>query len=153
MIDGWSRRWKIDCDRQGGTVHLKSKSKIKFWTTFVFFIKLIFPLLLELENFGKSYILTLNIFVQIFLKIFKAFRVLQILFHGQILLILTFQIFEPENLKKDHFSELVTYWTWIPLTQGLLCHMSCLWDISLPLFDFRCTDCGGVWWQTDRLTD
>ena len=46
---------------------------------------------------------------------------------------LNFQIFEPQNLEKDHFSELVTYWTWIPfkdqlaicLTSGtFFCHFS-----------------------------
>ena len=32
---------------------------------------------------------------------------------------LNFQIFEPQNLEKDHFSELVTYWTWIPFKDQL----------------------------------
>ena len=51
---------------------------------------------------------------------------MKIFFHGQLLLILTFQIFEPQNLKKDHFSELVTQWILIPLTQGSICHTD--WD-------------------------
>ena len=70
---------------------------------------------------------------------FTSSRVLQIFSGAQIFLILKFQFFEPRYLKKDHFSEFLTYWTLIPLTQGSFCHMSSLWDIFLPLFDFRRT--------------
>ena len=98
-----------------------NRCKIKFRTTFVFYSKLIFSILIELESVKNR----LNIFFQIFSEIFKAFwlkkewknqlgvenkscpkfdftspMVLQIFFRGQIFLILRFEIFKLKYFQK-----------------------------------------------------